>query len=783
MRSSILAIFALLLASPAYSATITSAASGNWSNTATWTGGVVPGNGDTAVVAAAHTVTIDQAVAVGTSPVTGAVLTIHGNLVLASSITVRGDVVSDAGKTVTLQAGTTWQFDSSLAAGTPIYKFTCSGKIISNGTADNRVTMTSAEGSGNWYFLRGGIASEVDLNYTDFKHASGSLNSGGLELYVGSGCTSKIDHCAFIGCQRVFCFDVKASGSLIITNNTWSSTSAAGFSGDLTILNGSMPTTGVRTLTGNTFDMPVALSMPDGIVGWTIESNYFTSSAAKVTAGLITYPGLSTTAVGNPLSLKNNIFAGDNPNELVTIWSCGVFEDNYMIQSAATNPHFLHFSPPAKIAGSCEALGNIFEYTGTSDEGDGFLLLANTSGGLVTLSFHNNIVLPSAGSGSSCGSLFSYMQNAGTTVVLNAYHNTYMSGVQGATFKEGNWVRSNLGIFKSNLQWDTSARGYKLRSAEGIYVYSGTASSLSSDNVTLNKTSAGWVADYFVNAGRYILKITGGTNSGESRVIASNTATQITVASDFTAPCDATSQFQVIVVDPMDADYNCGWNYLQGTVYDADGQNPVDGNGYKDMAATTAPGAHDVNVDPQFVDAARNVGKWGQALHGTDGTTAAGLAVLRSSPTLTSELVAYVKAGFVPQNAALFTAAHDGGTIGAVEASAEPEPTATLTASVTSGTAPLTVTFTGGFSDYTPDGYSMNYGDTQGEGGPLPNNPQSFTHTYTTAGTYQARYHVSTTSPVTGIYSEYVMITVDPTPVTRTIFEGKIIFEGNFTAE
>ncbi len=109
-----------------------------------------------------------------------------------------------------------------------------------------------------------------------------------------------------------------------------------------------------------------------------------------------------------------------------------------------------------------------------------------------------------------------------------------------------------------------------------------------------------------------------------------------------------------------DADYNCGWNLNAG----------VAGKGY-DNPCTVAPGAHDVDVNPGFVDSSRGVASWYRFYTGTTTGTDAGditaaLALIANDTTLIITMRNWVRGGFAPTNALLQGTAHDAGDIGAV---------------------------------------------------------------------------------------------------------------------
>ena len=105
---------------------------------------------------------------------------------------------------------------------------------------------------------------------------------------------------------------------------------------------------------------------------------------------------------------------------------------------------------------------------------------------------------------------------------------------------------------------------------------------------------------------------------------------------------------------------------------------------YRQLTVTST--GHDINANPQWVDDLRNLGTWGQTVHGTDGSDSAAITKLLAvngynstsktqsdSPSgvdifgTTSSLVDWVRAGFVPTNTALSSAGEGGIYIGAIE--------------------------------------------------------------------------------------------------------------------
>jgi Divergent InlB B-repeat domain len=134
---------------------------------------------------------------------------------------------------------------------------------------------------------------------------------------------------------------------------------------------------------------------------------------------------------------------------------------------------------------------------------------------------------------------------------------------------------------------------------------------------------------------------------------------------------DGAGQRRVDIATPSGISHNANYNYVPASGFNAP-NDKCNGTPYR-MACSEVPGWNDLNdEDPRFIDTTRNFEKWGQVLHGADGTVAGSLAVFAATPAnelsaRITELLTFVREGFMPQNEAYRTAAHDGTTIGAVQ--------------------------------------------------------------------------------------------------------------------
>lgn len=116
------------------------------------------------------------------------------------------------------------------------------------------------------------------------------------------------------------------------------------------------------------------------------------------------------------------------------------------------------------------------------------------------------------------------------------------------------------------------------------------------------------------------------------------------------------------LVTSANADYNGKSNFLAG-----------DGGGYNNLEFSSGtPGSNDVEADPNFVDASRDLASW-DSFNGGAGTASNAIAEMAkrndsdfNSDYTVAKLKEYIQAGFTPQNAAFQGASSTGGDIGAL---------------------------------------------------------------------------------------------------------------------
>lgn len=402
-------------------ATITSTATGNWSAGGTWVGGVAPGNGDLAIIASGHTITVDANTIVGDSPASGGAtraITFAGvtsKLIVAAGIqlTLRGNAVMLGDGTSreqwVMEAGSILEIDASQAASPSSQTYliffganTTSRNIFRcNGTLANPVTVRSNAGGGNGRFATGGFSNlgDVDATFTLFQRLGNASNPPFLSQPAGaSTAIFRFHDCVFDACGRISAtVTADASATYGFRRVTFKNTVHAT---DCMTL-GAGATTAGSYIDDCSFDKIVRLSTGSG---WSISGTdgtvFATGWAISGTTAL--------TAMNKFLHMGTNGVPAAHPS--------GTLEDAVFWQPTGDNPH--HVGPSGNTALVYRRIW--FGYDGTAENGDCINLQPATARTVLV----EYCVRGANASGTQAGKLLSLL---GAGNIMTARHCTVVS--------------------------------------------------------------------------------------------------------------------------------------------------------------------------------------------------------------------------------------------------------------------------------------------------------------------------------------------------------------------
>ena len=286
----------------------------------------------------------------------------------------------------------------------------------------------------------------MTAQYTDFYDMGTSANNAFGGVWVGNSSSSS-NNVSIVNCnftRSSFKIDANSTtmGDVYFAYNTFTTSMTTLYSGYnecfFASFNGTKAS-GVRKIYNNGFDKFVNFQYTKDV---DVTDNYFGQSYYMY---YFQYA-----------SMNNNFLYQDDGHN-----STPISKDvsNFYVASNATgNPHFLGCG----TNGNALIDGFVMEYLGTSPDGDDFMAGSPSSPHAITIK--HSIKLPNA-AGLSSGTFFSALGNSNLTIV--AEHNTMHLGgntdSSGARYGETyNGFTGMIPSYKSNLVWDTTARGYKL---------------------------------------------------------------------------------------------------------------------------------------------------------------------------------------------------------------------------------------------------------------------------------------------------------------------------------